>query len=436
VSPILLYSITTESEPKYTSPTNEDASALLTLDNASSHLHHFCSRLVSSGHADTKPQFDFTDTRGRITAKVMLPLSVDPLVRSAISLDSWRTEKMAQKDAAFEAYKALYIAGLINDNLLPVREKDDDEAAQFQTSDNRPAFLQVSQTLDPWPPIADFNRDNPHVWYCTKLEVKGSGEEPLSMVLLTPVVMPAIPEVLLHWNERTQYTVETSWLPGTSLADDEVQLLRSITWKMLRSVFGVYIEEGTDDFLCLLAPCDQSGGIMDTSQLRNWHMATEGQLPASALLALGHGDLASWGLITLKPELRRFMLKTIQPSQSQDIPDAGETVIDAIRFPKRRDFLNPIPADAAKNAAYTRTENLLASVCAVDNLPASYSMLALLFPSILSRLEVYLVADVLRTTFLKPVAFDVQHLPIIVTALTPTGIEEGNNYQRLEVSFG
>jgi hypothetical protein len=89
-----------------------------------------------------------------------------------------------------------------------------------------------------------------------------------------------------------------------------------------------------------------------------------------------------------------------------------------------------------KSDAYTKTETLLASTCMVDNLSVSYSMLALLFPSVLSRLEVYLVADLLRTTVLKPVAFDTQHLPILITAVTPSGIDGGNNYQRLEVSSG
>jgi hypothetical protein len=415
-------------------PANEHASALLTLDNASSHLHHFCSRLVSSGHADAKPQFDFIVIRGRITAKVMLPLSVDAGVRSAKSLEDWKTEKMAQKDAAFEAYKALYIAGLVNDNLLPVREKEDDDMAQFQTADNRPAFLQVSRTLDPWPPIAKYHHDNPHMWYRTRIEVRVPRAEPMRMILLTPIAMPVIPEALLHWNETTEYTVGTSWLPGTSLSDDEVQTLRLITWKMLRSVFGVHIEQGIEDFLCLLAPCDPSGKIMDTIQLREWHMTTEGQRPASELLVQGLVDPAIWGLITSKPDLRRFIPRAIQPSQPQGLTEVAKTVLEAIRLPKRRDFLNPIPVDSVKSDAYTKTETLLASTCMVDNLPVPYSMLALLFPSVLSRLEVYLIADILRTTILKPVAFDMQHLPMIVTAVTPSGIDGDNNYQRLEVS--
>jgi hypothetical protein len=431
--PIVVCALTTENYPGFLSPANENISALLTLDNASTHLHHFCSRLVSSGHADSKPQFNFTETRGRITCEVTLPLSVDPTVRSARSLESWKTEKMAQKDACFEQYKRLYVAGQVNDNLLPVREKEDDDTADFQTPDNRPNFVQVSLTVDPWPPAALYHQDNPHVWYCTKLELNVPGQEPMCMVLLTPVVMPATPEVLLHWNETTEYTVETSWLPGKSLSGDEVQLLRSITWKMLRSVFGVHIQEGANDFLCLLAPCDSSGNIMQHAQLQEWHAATEGQQHASGLLVRGVLDPKGWGLIT--SDSRRFMPKAIHPSQSQSLPGVAATGVEAIRLPKRRDFLNPIPVDSMKSDACTKTETFLASACTVDNLPISYSMLALLFPSVLSRLEVYLIADLLRTTILEPVAFDTQHLPILITAVTPSGIDGENNYQRLEVSF-
>jgi hypothetical protein len=349
-------------------------------------------------------------------------------------LESWKTEKMARKDACFEVYKGLHVAGQVSDNLLPVREKEDDDTADFQTPENRPNFVPTSPTLDPWPPIALYHQDNPHVWYPTKLGLKVPGQEPMFMVLLTPVAMPATPDVLLHWNETTKYTVETSWLPGTSLSDDEVQLLRSITWKVLRSVFGVHIQEGTNDFLCLLAPCDPSGNIMHSAQLQEWHAATDGQRHAPGLLVRGVLDPTGWGLITT--DSQRFIPKAIHPSQSQSLPGVAEIVIEAIRLPRRRDFLNPIPVDSMKSDAYTKTGTLLASACMVDNLPVSYSMLALLFPSVLSRLEVYLIADTLRTTILKPVAFDTQHIPILVTAVTPSGIDGDNNYQRLEVSPG
>jgi dsRNA-specific ribonuclease len=85
-----------------------------------------------------------------------------------------------------------------------------------------------------------------------------------------------------------------------------------------------------------------------------------------------------------------------------------------------------------KNDAYTKVESLVASSCIVDNLPTKYSVLALLLPSILHKLEVYMVADTLRTTLLKPADFAVSDLPVIIMALTSSAVDKRDNYQRME----
>ena len=103
-----------------------------------------------------------------------------------------------------------------------------------------------------------------------------------------------------------------------------------------------------------------------------------------------------------------------------------------MRFPKRRDFLHPVYESENKSEAYTRVESLAAAACVVDNLPTPYTILALLFPSIAHKLEVYMVAEKLRTTHLKQVDIGAFHLPVVVTALTSSAAEEGEDYQRME----
>ncbi|KAI0591579.1 Dicer-dimer multi-domain protein [Pyrenophora tritici-repentis] len=410
----------------------ESTGALLTLENASQHLHHFCARLGSGTYANITPEFDFTHDRGQITAKVTLPISVDPKVRTARSLKTWVTERMAQKDVAFEAYKALYHTKLVNDNLLPVRDDEEDQMAQYQVREDRPSMIPVSLTMDPCCMMAKYHELNPHTWYRTLLEVKTSGEEPMRMILLTPGLMPPTQVFLLHWNETKQYTVTSSQLPGTTLDDGEIQLLRTITWRVLRSVFGGYIKDDANDFLYLIAPCGPSDCMMSESELRNFHTATEGHRSVSELLFGGYVDPATWGLVTLQGDMRKFMGKAIVPSQLQGPLNIEETTIQAVRLPKRRDFLHPVSEHDNKNEAYTRIENLVASACTVENLPVSYAIFGLLFPSIVHKLEIYIVADTLRTTLLNPVEVDNLHLPILVTALTSSALNEGNDYQRLE----
>ncbi|KAH0398316.1 P-loop containing nucleoside triphosphate hydrolase protein, partial [Aureobasidium melanogenum] len=78
--------------------------ALLTLDNAKSHLNHFCATLQTANHVDHRPVFECrTDAENLITATVLLPSSVSQKYRTAVSAHSWKTERAAMKDAAFQA---------------------------------------------------------------------------------------------------------------------------------------------------------------------------------------------------------------------------------------------------------------------------------------------------------------------------------------------
>jgi dsRNA-specific ribonuclease len=68
----------------------------------------------------------------------------------------------------------------------------------------------------------------------------------------------------------------------------------------------------------------------------------------------------------------------------------------------------------------------------VENLPVSYSIIALLLPSILHKIEVTMIAETLRTTILAPVGINVESLPLVIRALTASSAHGIENYQRLE----
>ena len=89
-----------------------------------------------------------------ISAEVILPTSVDVSVRKAHSITSWRTEKGARRDAAFQAYEALYEIGLVNDNLLPVRAVDPEVEEALRKVETRPGIVEVAEQIQLWPEIA------------------------------------------------------------------------------------------------------------------------------------------------------------------------------------------------------------------------------------------------------------------------------------------
>src|SRR4051794_2107149 len=93
--------------------------AQLTYNNARPYLEHFCST-VSYAYADNRPDFSLSHKDDLVTAKVVLPSFLDPSLREVNAKSYWRSEKMAKRDASFQAYMMLYNAGLVNDNLMPI----------------------------------------------------------------------------------------------------------------------------------------------------------------------------------------------------------------------------------------------------------------------------------------------------------------------------
>lgn len=158
---------------------------------------------------------------GVISARVTLPISVDPAVRTTVSSETWATERMAKQDAAFEAYTVLYKSGLVNNNLLPAHEEaDDDDLSGQNIPDNTPSLVQASPTFDPWPSIAQCQQITPQIYYRTLLSLHGVEANPIHMVLLTPASLPSIADLVLYWNHSVQFELTFSCLSSMTLTDE------------------------------------------------------------------------------------------------------------------------------------------------------------------------------------------------------------------------
>ncbi|KAL6710677.1 Dicer-like protein 2 [Coniothyrium glycines] len=390
--------------------------ALLTLDNASQHLHHFCAVVNSGPYVDSRPQFQFFNQSEGLRARVTMPLSVDPTLRHFHSAETWATERMARKDAAFEAYKGLHIAGLVNDNLLPMQQVDDGDTQNSHVPDHRPSMV-----------------DQPHAWHRTLITVQTNGEKPIVMVLFTPTALPVLFEFPLYWNQRTQYLVQTSWLPGTVLTQEDIETLRLITQRIFRSVFGTRMHDEKRDFMWLLAPCGTDGQLPDASFLTRWMSLTGGSRNMSDQIDFMKSTGLNCGLIRKQGDMRKYMLSAMNPNEPLLAASTGDrSSVRAIRVPKRRDFLHKVTGSSVGNHAYSKAELLPISDCVADSLPAEYSIFALFFPSILHRIEVVMIAEELSTTILQSLMFQSSHTPIITRALTSSSTDEVEDYQRLE----
>jgi dsRNA-specific ribonuclease len=346
---------------------------------------------------------------------------------------SWRTERMAKKDVAFEAYKALYFAGLVNDNLLPVRSEADDMASEFQIPQHTPSMVPSLPTLNPWLSVAEQHRTKPQTYFRTLVEIQTVDEQPLYFRLFTLFDVPMVGSIDLFWNESNTYTATISKRSEVTLDVKEVKILQSITRKILLSIHSGHMHDERHDFMWLLAPCDRTGKIFSSVKLARWNSSTNGCQPALSLLAKVMNQPSQWGLISEEGGNRKYFLQAItNPQLNTSNAHLSEGNLQVIRVPKRRDFLHRLSNTRGMNAAYTRTEDLVLSRCNMDSLPASWAIVALLLPSIMHRIESAMIADTLRTTLLKPVDIQADDLPLLVSALTASSTYEENNYQRLE----
>ncbi|KAF2446838.1 P-loop containing nucleoside triphosphate hydrolase protein [Karstenula rhodostoma CBS 690.94] len=406
--------------------------ALLTLDNAIPHLYHFCALLSSDPYVDTRPQFGFKHDGGNIAAEVTLPLAVDPTLRVVRSLKTWLTERMAAKDVAFEAYKMLHDNGLVNDNLLPVREEEDAVTAEFQKSDKTASMIEVPPTLDPWHHVATYQMQEPYRYHRTQLVFHGIQEQPFYMTFYLPVQLPAVPDLTLFWNESKRITVRSHRIQEVTLSDKDLMVMRHITRKILNLAHGTRIDQSRYDFLWLLLPSDASQSSWDHDTLVKWDADTNGVEPASHLISCGMTDLSRWGHVKVQGDEQKWLPRSIDMNLVE-FPSGQTPKLRVSRVPKRRDFLYPVPKGQRANEAYTKTEEFLASECLVEMLPFAYSACAMLMPAILYRYEMYMTTDALRLGLLAPLTFhEVDHLPLLVQALTASSTGDISHYQRLE----
>jgi dsRNA-specific ribonuclease len=403
-------------------------SALLTLDNAVAHLYHFCALLPASQHADLRPEFICPEGK---PAKVILPLSVDVAVREAHGRRAWLSERNAKKDAAFEAYIALFKAGLVNDHLMPLLKHDSIEEELTIGIEKRPSIVPASAQINPWTEIARAwsSHPGPDRINCATVTVSDIHNEVLSkMELLLPICIPSIPRIRVYWNTTTEIMIDiTSIESRRSDPEKDIQKAQNDTWTILNAAFGSRFPVERKDFVAIFG-----------SDLESLPQGSDPILSASQLLELGH-DI---GLIRHKVEndqpyifdawLAKKPPASLVKHPYKDFETVPEDMahLSVLKLPRRSDFLHEIPRETQEPVRKRFSHVLPLVRCTVDKLPFRITQFAMLMPSILHRLQVYMVGDLLSKAILADVDFS--NPDLLVMAITASSAMEETNYQRLE----
>ncbi|CZR52993.1 related to Dcl-2 dicer RNA helicase/RNAseIII CAF [Phialocephala subalpina] len=412
----------------FTVPTT---SALLDLDNAVRHLYYFCATLPSNEYVDLRPDFECIQVAGGLTtASVTLPISVHEAVRTAKGKNAWQSEKNAIKDAAFEAYIALYRVGLVNDNLLPLL-RHDAIIDELRTSavETRASIVSVHEQMNPWIELA-------HAWIDI-LGPEGAGNICQATITVGDLELELfLPAPIFHATFHVYWDLETELLVSiipkptfvTLPIEDSIGRLPGDTMALLQAAFGARF------------PVDQwkTLPIQFVSHIEK---------PLQELLGrddtINAYDSLSGALIRDKFDPNvvytfRELLQSKPDIESVQYPYQGyqdapkdSAHLSLNRVPRRNDFLHQVVHDTnAKSTTKQFAHVLPLARCTVDELPFKLVQFGRLIPSIMHRLETVFIAQELSRTILHEV--QISNLSLILTAISASVAREDSNYQRLE----
>lgn len=397
--------------------------AQLDFDHAKSHLEHFCRSLSIQQYADSSPYYIFKRMQPSakqfpmIAATVVLPMSLPPELRRVESSGYWLSEKNASKDAAFQAYIAIYKAGFLNDNLLPLADEI------IRDTETRPGVTEVHGQWNPWIRIA-------HTWghqtklYRRRLRLRDQhGDTMCEFDASLPVYFPKLPDINIFWDRLRSWTIETSETKmisaGDLQADQSLALIdlanRHRNLKLRDSARVIlHLRSPTQDipYQQLVAQkCIDEASLDDTILIRNG----EGY-PCFFKAWLPSGDQAQLGTDTQHDDLREVPCLMLE------------------RWSRRRDFLHRIPEEISSLASDKPSKQKQtiwpAHLCRMDGIHISAAYFGTLIPSITHVVEVYLVATELCKTILKDVKFS--DITLVATAISAPVAREATDYQRIE----
>ncbi|KAJ5720216.1 uncharacterized protein N7483_008150 [Penicillium malachiteum] len=398
--------------------------ARLSADDAIAHLNHFCDTLPTNKFADKHAMFTFQENSDRlIQGTVTLPNSVDPAVRRAQGKKWWKTERAARKEAAFQAYKALLEHGLVNDNLLPLLIEEQ-QIPSVKKKDHGGVIEDLEGQYDPF-------KDFAKLWEAPDLHQtdiifthNGYVYEDFSMSLILPcfTIMPG--PTPMYWNSNTTLIASfTTPRRIDPVSPEMLQLMREVTGMFMQGRSS-NIPNSERDYVALFIP------RIPFDELQEWTCRNEGIESALAYYAR-EKTIPPAGIIRNTAKYNKTHLFRTWIVSEND----GNVQIDieCEATPQRRNFLNPrTKAEADEDGQPTQAKISIvpAKDCTLARLPARKALFGLLISAILDRIEVVLVAQRLKDSFLSPLNF--KNLGHIITAITTPLAQARTDYQVYE----
>ncbi|KAI1817583.1 RNase3 domain-containing protein [Poronia punctata] len=393
--------------------------ARLHFGQAKAHLQHFCSKTNRKQYIDSQPFYisrrvePFPGDIPRFNATVYLPPSLPPPLRQVRGLQAWYSENNAFEDAAFQAFKAVYEAGLVNDHLMPLI---DDILEGIET---RSSIIEVDPTWTPWPDVARlWGRADDLIQ--REICLRDGSIIKAKFDATLPRLFPVIPPFDIYWDTQNTWKVEVSneshSVTTSALKKDQsaalLDLAYSHRWPVENSAHVLHLQ--SDEDLTFRHHAGQRSVEGDTLD-PNFLVRNRSGAPYVYIARLPS-----------RPSLEST--KKIERGLEDEPEDLPWLAVSTWQRRPRNLLCPLLGARPLEDGRYPRAIPL--SQCTVDSIDRSKVDFGAIIPSILYMLGVYLIAEELRQSILAKARFS--SLPLLVTAVSSRAAGLGTDYERLE----
>jgi dsRNA-specific ribonuclease len=377
----------------------------------------------------------------------------------------YKTIISAHRHSAFKAYKALYDAGLLNENLLPITsvlepELEEEVKAMLADVEKREGLAKVSMSINPWLPTDSDLEEVAGSWHQSRLHI---GDLP-PLFLFTRSEFVKLDDVdgpLLYRAGIPPIRTSIEYVGRATLRNSDLCRARDYTRRIFWSLNNTRMEWNNLDFSYLIFPVDNDDQEWDTrrSWLSNISNADSIGYPYP-LMARADELGAQFGypsdLTLIQRQIgagspfkfARWQYEAISEEEEEAIRERYKHITDleitypllvVEKFPPRSNFLIPIlppkengtdiDAEANKPPA---TIHFIPRLSGVVLLSPEETEYAFLLPSVLRFLAMSITANSLRNNVFTQSPISVIPLSLLVTAITAPSSGERLNYQRME----
>lgn len=381
---------------------------------------------------------------GPWSATVTLPRVLPQELRVFTTQRIYPTKVSAYRHAAFETYKALYNARLLNDNLLPLIDEADPEVEELKKEvEKRTGMTSVSLQMDPWAPEEEQETE---IWFASKLMI--GNLPPIEVLTRKPAPLwTSSDDIKLY--HPSMSTLELRMEPIGKLvgSDERVAEAQEYTRMLFWTINGSRMKWDDLDFPYLVR-CPMESSSPQWNTRRTWMRNRIGNSsPANFIApALEFGEefnypndigmvykgfkafsFVQWRWDQLTEEEEAKVLE--QHSHVMDL-QIRYPLLEVRPFHPRSNFLVPRPSEPSPPLPSFFLLPQDSSIALISQYETCY---AFLLPSILRVLALHLSMDSLRSNlFTDRSPLSMIPNSLLITALCAPVSGEPKNYQRLE----